>query len=50
MQSFIEANCGYFMGIKKGEAATPEILKIHKQFTMLVDSLMQLLLSDIGID
>ena len=48
MQSFIEANCVLFLGIE--EQVSGEHKKIHKQFTTLIDSLMQLLLTDIGIN
>lgn len=48
VQSFIEANCILFLGIE--EQVSNDHKNIHKQFTTLIDSLMQLLLTDIGIN
>lgn len=52
VQSFIEANCIFFVGDVKSTLpeAAKEQRRIHKEFTRIIDTLMQALLKDIGID
>lgn len=51
VQSFIEENCVFFLGAEDEKVNMAQEHKdIHKQFTKLIDSLMQSLLSEIGID